>query len=117
PTALLPPALAVAALDAAHPAAREGADPAVTMPRGPPRRHQRSESRAPGLGPVLPHRERRQALQPTRRLRLETAPTTACRAQGSAPASRRSRRVDARVLPERRAPSPARNSPLPGAVL
>ena len=38
-TRLLPPALAVAARDEAGPAAREGADPARPVSRGPARRH------------------------------------------------------------------------------
>lgn len=47
---LLPASLAVSPLDAAYPAAREGADAEVAMPRGHPRGDRRPEPDSSGLG-------------------------------------------------------------------
>src|SRR5262249_54532304 len=114
---LLPTALAVAALDAAHPAACEGADAERSMPRGPPRCHRRLEPHPPRMGQLLPHRECSEAVCPSRRLRRVATPLVACEAQGTEPAARRSQRLDARLLREPRPLPPARNDPLPRAVL
>src|SRR5262249_52040616 len=112
--ALLPPAVAVAALDAADSAAREGADPQGAMSRGHPRCHRRVEPGTPGLGQLLQDRERGAPLQQPRWLRLAAAPIVACEAQGSPAAGRRGEEVDPRVLLEPWAPSPARHCPVPG---
>ncbi len=62
-------------------------------------------------------RQRRQALQSARRLRLEAIEGPAHRAQGPTSPTRRGPALDARVLREPRPVSPARHRPLPGAAL
>ena len=70
-----------------------------------------------GWGNYFKHRERGQALQPARHLRLAAAPSFARCAQGAPPEARRGDALDARVLLRPRAPSPARHGPLPGACV
>ncbi len=92
-------ALAVAALDAARTATREGAHSEIEVPRGRPRCRRRSKPRAAGLGQLLPHRERRAPFHPARHLRVAEAPRPAHQAPGSAPARRRNRPLDPGLLP------------------
>jgi len=105
------------ALDAAHPAAREGADPEGTMPRGPPRCHRRPQSRASRVGQLLPHRQRRAAFQPARHVRLASPEGASHQAQGPEPSSERGPALVARLLPEPRTPPPAWHGPLPGGCI
>jgi hypothetical protein len=91
----------------------EGVDPERTMPRGHPRRHRRPQPGHSRVGRLLQDRERRQALQPARLVRLASPPLSASTAQGPERAPGRRGEVVARVLLEPWSPSPTWNRPLP----
>jgi RNA-directed DNA polymerase len=112
---LLPPQVALAALDEADPAACEGTDPAIALSRDLRALSSRAINPVLRLGQLLPHRECRQAFQPDRHLRAAAAaPPRVKRAKGRNLRAGEVQRWTRDFFLEPRAPPPARAPSVPG---